>query len=164
MTSICTIPVGPSARPTKAPRGGRKERDDFYHSFSVYGAATFAQFVAATLVDRDLAGPADRLAVALRPTLQTRRRAARLQRHLIYQLRNYRRGHYVGGVGGRLERNGRDYGHESRRDGSPAGLADKPGGDHHGPNPFDVGREHSSIAHPDHAGLCHRRPLRRRNS
>src|SRR5262245_63444926 len=115
MTFICTIPVGPSARPTKAPERGRKERDDFFHSFSVYGAAPFAQFVAATLVDRDLAGPADRLAAALRPTLQTRRRAARLQRQLIYQLRHSRRGHHVGAFRGRVERNGRDYGHESRR-------------------------------------------------
>src|SRR5215813_14780425 len=149
MTSICTIPAGPSARPTKAPRWGRKERDDFFHSFSVYGAATFAQFVATTLVDRDLAGPADRLAAALRPTLQTRRRTTRLQRQLIHQLRHSGRGHHVGAVRGRLERNGRDYGHESRRDGPPAGLADQPRGDHYWQDPFDVRREHSSIAHPD---------------
>src|SRR5262245_45000684 len=132
MTSICVTRAEPLPKPT---RPFRKERDDFFHSLTVYGAAAAAQFVAPALVDRDLAGPADPVAAALRPTVQKGGRTARLQRQLIHQLRHARRGHYVGAVRWRLERNGRDYGHESGRDGSPAGLTDQPRGDHYGPNP-----------------------------
>src|SRR5262245_30072619 len=158
--STCVIPVELSAKPTSL---NRKERDDFYYSLNVYGAAAPAQFVAAALVDRDLTGSADPVAVALRPTLQAGRRTARLQRRIVYQFRHSRRGHHVGAVRGRLERDGSDYGYEPGRDGSPAGLADQPRGDYHGPDSFDVRCEHSSIAHPDHAGLRDRRSLRRRN-
>src|SRR5262245_13750149 len=160
MTSICVIRAEPSPKPT---RPIRKERDDFFHSLAVYGAAAAAQFVTAAMVDRDLTGSADPVAAALRPTVQKGGRTARLQRQLIYQLRHSRRSYYVGAVRWWLERNGRDYGHESRRDGSSAGLADQPRGDHYGSNPFDVRCERRSIAHSDRAGLCDRRPIRRRN-
>src|SRR5262245_30960260 len=112
MTSICTTPAEPSARPN---RPIRKERDDFFHSFSVHGAAAAAQPSEATVVDRHLTGSADPVAAALRPIVQTGRRIARLQRRLLYQLRHAGRGHYVGAVRGRMERNGRDYGYEPGR-------------------------------------------------
>src|SRR5215510_12691393 len=120
MTSICVTRAGPSPKPT---RPIIKERDDFFHSLAVYGAAAAAQFVAAALVDRDLTGPADPVAATLRPTVQKGGRSAPRQRELIHQLRHPRRSHYVCEVRGGLERNGSDYGHESRRDGSAAGLS-----------------------------------------
>src|SRR5215471_7057972 len=138
MTSIYAIRVEPSMKPIRAIRQGRKERDDLFNSFIVYVAATPAQLVAAAMVDCHLTGPADRVAAALRPTVQTGRRIARLQRQLVYQFCHSRGGHYVGAVHRRLEWNGSDYGYESGGDGSTAGLAGQSRGDHHGPNPFNV--------------------------
>src|SRR5512145_4238 len=114
MTSICTIPVEPSARPN---RRIRKERDDFFHSFSVHDAAAAAQPSEAAVVDRHLTGSAYSVAVALRPAFQAGRRTARIQRRLLYQLRHAGRGHYVVAVRGWVERNGSDYGYEPGRDG-----------------------------------------------
>src|SRR5215813_4092274 len=154
MTFIYAIRVEPSVKPTRAIRQGGKERDDLFNSFIVYDAATPAQPVAAAMVDRLLTGPADRVVAALRPAVQTGGRIARLQFHLVYQFCHSRGGHYVGAVRRRMERNGRDYGYESRRDGSPAGLADQSRGDHYRPHPFNVDGERRSIAHPDRVGLC----------
>src|SRR5262245_54464493 len=125
MTSIFATPVEPSAKPSGTIR---KDHDDYFDSFSVYDAAAAAQFVATAVVDRDLTGAADRVADALRSTIQTGSRVARLQRRLVHQFRHSRRRHYVGFVCRRLEWNGSNYGYEWGGDGSPARLADQPGG------------------------------------
>src|SRR5262245_18825234 len=146
MKSICVIRDEASAKPTGPIK---KERDDFFHSFSVYGAATAAQLAQAALVGRHLTGSADLVAAAVWPTVQTGRRVARLQRQLIHQFCHSGRGHYVGAVRRRLERHGSDHGYESRGDGPAAGLADSSRGDHYGPNPFNVSRERRSITDLD---------------
>src|SRR5262249_28011961 len=143
MTFICAIRVEPSMKPTRVIRYGRKERDDLFNSFTVYDAATPAQLAAAAVVGCLLTCSANCVAAALRPAVQTGRRIARLQFQLVYQFCHSRGGHYVCAVRRRLERNGSDYGYESRRDGSPAGLADQSCCDHYRPFTFNVVGERS---------------------